>query len=75
MKMMLGGGVCESAGIGICVDIDTSVISNHSIMAALYWHRYHVAMADGFHVITGALSYTGMAVADSCRQAEPACER
>ena len=64
MKMMLGGGVCESVGIGICVDIDTSVISNHSIMAALYWHRYHVAMADGFHVITGALGYTGMAVAE-----------
>jgi len=28
-------------------------------MAALYWHRYHVAMAGVFHVITGALGDTG----------------
>ena len=62
--MMFGGGVCESVGIGICVDIDTSVISNHSIMAALYWHRYQIVMTDGFHVITGALDYIGMSVAE-----------
>jgi hypothetical protein len=62
--MMFGGGVCESVGIGICVDIGTSVISNHSIMAALYWHRYQIVMTDGFHVITGALDYIGMSVAE-----------
>ena len=73
MKMMLGGGVCESVGIGICVDIDTSVISSHSIMAALYWHQYHVAMAGVFHVITGALGSTGWQSANGCGRG-PACE-
>ena len=73
MKMMLG--VCESVGFGICVDIDISVISNHSIMAALYWHRYNVAMADEFQVITGDLSTPAWQLPNGCCQAELAYER